>query len=479
MPKTSKKSGKKKKKQPITRPRGMRDIMGEEFYAYQGFFEKASEIALYYGFSPIETPIIEKEEVFTSGVGAETDIIQKEMYALKTKGRISLVMRPEGTAGIMRAYIEGGLYTKPQPLMLYYYGPFFRYERPQKGRWRQFYQFGLEVLGTEKAIIDAIVIKTTITIIEEAGIKNICVRLNTIGDQDCRPAYIKALVAYYRKHINDLCSNCRQRIKTNPLRLLDCNDKDCQSFKDEAPQIIGYICEPCKKHFKEVLEYLDTIGIDYQIDHTLVRGIDYYTRTVFEVVSEIPVKETRAQKKEKAALKEAAQDEESGDNKSDNSKKSEKEDEQEEEKEETQTISLAGGGRYNNLAKHLGSKRDVPGIGVGIGVDRVIEMEDFKSCAPRIIKKPKAYFIQIGNEAKLKSINIIEILRKAKMPIFQALTKNQLSVQLALAEKMSIPYTIILGQKEALEGTVIVRDMKSRSQKTVKVEDLAEYLKKK
>lgn len=426
------------KKEALTSPKGMRDIIGDEYYDYQGVFEKAQEVAIYYGFKPIETPILEKEDVFTSSVGIGTDIVDKEMYSLETKGGDHLAMRPEGTAGVMRAYIEHGMQTWPQPVMLYYYGPFFRHDNPQKGRLRELRQFGLEILGTPKSIADAIIIRSTCTILHEAGLENIVININSIGDKECRPAYIKELTNYYKKHINDLCPNCKERLKTNPLRLLDCKEEKCQKLKENAPDMVSYLCHPCKQHFKEVLEYMEEMGLPYRINSSLVRGINYYTRTVFEIT----------------------------------------EDKIDPENPNAEPLSIASGGRYDYLAKALGSKKDVPGIGVGIGVDRIIMSDQHAKLSPRIIKKPKVCFIQLGFEAKLKSLSIIEILRKAKVPMVQSLAKDNLAAQLATAERLQVPFAIIFGQKEAMDGTVIVRDMSNRSQETVKIADLGEYVKK-
>jgi len=449
----------------ISRPKGMRDLIGDEFYKFQGFFEKAEEIAIYYGFKPIETPILEKKEVFTSGIGTDTDIIEKEMYTLRTKGGDKLALRPEGTAPLVRAYIENGMHTYPQPVMLYHYGPFFRHDKPQRGRYREFFQFGLEILGTPKSIADAMVIRMALIMLKEAGLKNLCVLMNSIGGKECRPDYVSTLTTYYRKLVNNLCADCAQRLKSNPLRLLDCKNDRCRPFKEEAPEMISYLCDSCKNHFKEVLEYLDTMDIPYKIEHTLVRGIDYYMRTVFEIVNE----------EDEKSLESNANNAKSQTNTFDNEKK--KTDSKEEKG--RPPPSLASGGRYDYLARALGSKREVPGVGVAIGVDRVVETLQFQAILPRIIKKPKVYFIQIGYEAKLKSLAVIETLRKAKIPVAHSLSRDRLSVQLAIAEKLHIPYSLIIGQKEALENTVIVRDMNSRSQDTVKIEKLAEYLKKK
>ncbi|OGZ04110.1 MAG: histidine--tRNA ligase [Candidatus Lloydbacteria bacterium RIFCSPHIGHO2_01_FULL_41_20] len=425
-------------KEPLQAPKGMRDIQNEEYYKYQGLFEKAQEVAIYYGFKPIELPILEKEDVFTSGIGIGTDIVDKEMYVLKTKGGDHLAMRPEGTAGVMRAYIEHGMQSLPQPVMLYYYGPFFRHDKPQRGRYRQFYQFGLEMLGAPQSVADAIIIRTVATILEESGFKDISVTINSIGDKECRPRYIKELQAYYRKHDKELCEHCKERIRENPLRILDCKEEKCAALKAGAPDSLAYLCSDCKDHFKEVLEYLEEMKIPYNLDKTLVRGLNYYTRTVFEFLqnfSEIEGEENKL------------------------------------------PLSVASGGRYDYLGKALGSKKDVPAVGVSIGVDRVILSSKHKPLAPRIIKKPKICFIQLGFEAKLKSLAIIEILRKARIPITQSLSKDGLSAQLGNAEALQVPYSIIFGQKEAMEQTVIVRNMQSRSQDTVEIDKLAEYLK--
>ena len=275
---------KKTRMEDIASPKGMRDILDKEYYAFQGFFEKASEVAIYYGFRPIETPILERETVFTSSLGVGTDIRDKEMYSLKTKGGDHLAMRPEGTAAVMRAYLEHGMHTLPQPVMLYYYGPFFRHENPQRGRLRELRQFGLEILGTQKSIADALIIRSMTLILEEAGFKNISIEINSIGDKECRSGYIRELTSYYKKHLSEICAHCKERAKTNPLRLLDCKDAKCQGPKANAPTPLDSLCNDCRHHFKEVIEYLEEMSIPYRINGNLVRGLDYYTRTVFEII---------------------------------------------------------------------------------------------------------------------------------------------------------------------------------------------------
>lgn len=427
------KEKKKTNKEPFQSLKGMRDIMDEQYYYFQGFFEKAQEVAVYYGFKPIEIPMIEQEGVFTSSIGEGTDIIDKEMYTLKTKGGDHLALRPEHTAGLMRSYIENGMQSLPQPLLFYTYGPSFRHDNPQKGRYRQFYQFDIDALGSEKSILDALVIKTALTALEESGAKNLSVDINSIGDKECRNSYIKELTSYYKKNISSLPAIDRERLKSNPLRILDSKDEKTIELNQGAPDILSHLCPSCKRHFKEVLEYLEEMGVTYNINKCLVRGLSYYTRTVIEIMID---------------------DEEIG-----------------------KKITIAGGGRYDYLGKQLGSKKDIPAVGIAIGVDRIIESPWFNKLSPRILKKPKIYFIQLGFDAKLKSLNVIEILRKGKIPIAQSISKDNLSTQLAMAEKLGMHYAIIFGQKEAMENSVIVRDMTNRSQETVKITKLLEYIK--
>jgi len=424
----------KNKMVEVSSPKGMRDLMNEEYYSFQGFFEKAQEVAVYYGFKPIETPMLEKEEIFTAGIGEGTDIIDKEMYTLKTKGGDHLALRPEHTAPLIRAYIEHGMQSMPQPVMLYQYGPVFRHDKPQRGRYRQFWQFDLDSLGSDKSIMEALVIKAGMSILEEAGAENLSVDINSIGDKECRNGYIKELTSYYKKHLNQLPSMDRERLKINPLRILDSKEEKTKEINERAPDSVSFLCPSCKKHFKEVLEYLEEMNIPYNINKNLVRGLSYYTRTVFEVYIE---------SKEQNGL----------------------------------PVQVASGGRYDYLARQIGGKKDVPAVGFSIGVDRVVESPWYKKLSPRILRKPKIYFIQLGSEAKLKSLNVIEILRKAHIPINQSLSKDSLGSQLAIAEKLNIPYALIFGVKEALDNSIIVRDMGNRSQDTVKLNKLLEYLK--
>src|SRR3989339_1904963 len=419
----------KNKNQEISSPKGMRDLMNEEYYNFQGFFEKAQEVAVYYGFKPIDTPILEHENIFTSSIGEGTDIVDKEMYTLKTKGGDHLALRPEHTAPLMRAYVEHGMQSLPQPVMFYQYGPVFRHDKPQRGRYRQFYQFDLDALVSDKSIMDALVIKAGTSILEEAGATNLSIDINSIGDKECRGGYLKELTNYYKKNLSQLPTIDRERLKTNPLRIVDSKEEKTKEINEGAPDAISHLCPSCKKHFKEVLEYLEEMGIQYNLNKNLVRGLSYYTRTVFEII-------------------------ENGIS------------------EDGSPLTIASGGRYDYLARQIGGKKDVPSVGFSVGVDRIVASPWDKKLSPRIMKKPKVYFIQLGMEAKLKSLNVIEILRKAHIPMAQSLSKDSLGAQLAIAERLQIPYTMIFGTKEAIDGTVIVRNMSNRSQETVKLSKL-------
>ena len=414
----------------------MHDLLADEYILYQNVFDKAEEIASYYGFKPIQTPHLESVELFTATVGATSDIVEKQMYYVQSDGDSNLVLRPEGTAPVMRAYIEHGLHTLPQPVMLWYKGSFFRHENPQKGRFREFFQFGLEMIGEGKPIGEMMVIQILTLALKELGLGPIIVHINSVGDKECRGEYRKKLIAYYKKHLPNLCKDCKRRYKENPLRLLDCKEIKCAEIKRNAPQSIDSLCAPCKQHFKENLEFLEKNNINYYLDTKLVRGLDYYTRTVFEIFLD------------------------------------------KEEGSEGQSLALAAGGRYDPLAKILG-KRDVPAVGGGIGVDRVVMAMQDKKIAPKPKRTPKVFLIQLSQSAKQKSMSIIEMFRTANIYIAQSISKDNLNSQLSLASRMNVPYVLILGQKEVLENSIMVRDMATGAQESVPMEKVVEIIKKK
>lgn len=416
----------------IQSPTGMLDILPDDQRYFSKIYDTVSEMADFYGFSKIDTPIVEDAELFSKGTGAFTDIVKKEMYVFKTKGDDTLALRPEGTPGIVRAYIENGMQSLPQPVKLWYFGPFFRYERPQAGRYRQFWQFGFEVLGEKSSVIDAEIIQIFYNILKELKLKNLNVEVNSIGDSQCRPYYKKLLANYLRGRESSLCPDCRRRIKENVLRVLDCKEEKCQAVKAEAPQILDHLCEECRLHFKEVLEFLDEIEIPYRLNPYLVRGLDYYTKTVFEIFSST----------------------------------------------EENQLALSGGGRYDKLVKFLGGK-DTPAMGGAAGIDRIVSlMKEQQEIKEAKVDENKIFLAQLGNMAKRKSLRLLDDLRKARIKAVESFGRDSLKAQLSRANRVGARFALIIGQKESLEGTVIIRDMVNGKQVIVKLEKAVDEVKK-
>ncbi|MDD3752692.1 MAG: histidine--tRNA ligase [Candidatus Colwellbacteria bacterium] len=428
-----------KKKISFQTPKGMRDILPEEFHYWEKARAVASEIADFYGFGQIETPVLEQAELFSRGVGMGTDIVEKEMYVLKTKGGDTLALRPEFTAPIMRSFIENGMSKKPQPVKLWYFGPNFRHERPQAGRFRQFYQAGFEIVGGEPdPIFDAKIMLASVHFLEKMKVKDVILEVNSIGCKQCRGIYKKKLQDFYRKEIEAyngkkgglICKDCEKRLEVNPLRLLDCKEERCAELRANAPSILDSLCSPCRSHFKGVLEFLDEVKIPYSLNPYLVRGLDYYNRTVFELFSE------------------------------------------------GEGIALGGGGRYDYLAEMIGGK-NTPAVGVALGVDRIISMLQEKEEGAEIKKKRRAFLAHVGDTAKQKAFALSEEFYKSGIKIIDAFGKKSLQAQLKVADKENCPIALIIGQKEVYEETVILRDMKTGTQENVPVSKIIEKVKKK
>jgi len=422
------------KKPKFQSPTGMHDILPPEQKYFQKIYEVSENIANFYQFQKIETPILEETELFSKGIGLATDIVGKQMFTLRTKGGDYLTLRPEGTAPVVRAYIKHGMSNLPQPVKLWYFGPYFRYEKPQAGRYRQFWQFGFEVFGEESPVIDAQIIQIFYNILRELKLKNLITDINSIGDSQCRPYYKKLLMSYFRSRESSLCADCRRRLRENPLRILDCEEEKCQRIISQAPQMIDHLCENCHSHFKEVLEFLDEIELPYHLNPYLVRGLDYYTKTVFEIYEES--EEGRAQG------------------------------------------ALTGGGRYDALVKLLGGK-DTPAVGASTGIERMIAAMKTKAIRLPQESRPKIYLAQLGTLAKRKSLRLLEDFRTAKIQVSESFGRDSLKAQLARADKIEAKYTLILGQREALEGTIIIRDMETGRQETIKTEKVVKEIKKK
>ncbi len=403
-------------------PSGMHDIFGERYENFEKVMEVVKRNASIYGFRGIVTPVIEDSGVFTSGIGRSTDIVEKEMYSFKTKRGDNVSLRPEGTAPVMRAYLEHNLYTRPQPIKFFYFSPFFRYERQQAGRYRQFWQFGFEVIGKGSPAIDAQIIIAVFSILGDLGIENVKVKINHIGDEKCRSKFKLALRKYLKEKEASLCEDCKKRTKENPLRTLDC--KKC-SAKENAPQAANYLCRDCREEFQKVLEFLEEMEIPYEPDPLLVRGLDYYTGVVYEFVST----------------------------------------------KESSLLEIGGGGRYNELSVSLGAEEEIPASGVAMGVERVIDLMKKEGKIGKNRENPKVFIAQLGEMAKKKALKLFEEFRKAGLDVAESFGRDSLKSQLGRADKMGVLVTIIIGKEEAIEDKVILRDMESGKQEKVEIKN--------
>lgn len=418
-----------KLKSPLQAPKGMVDILPEENLYRRKISKIVQEVADFYGFGTIETPILEETTLFLHGSGPTSEIVQKQMYNLRTRGGDQLSLRPEYTPNIIRAYLENGLFNWPKPVKLFSWGPVFRYEQPQRGRYRQFWQFNFEILGEGDAIYDAMIIQIFYNIFNDLKIKDLIIEINTLGCDNCRPFWVKELKNYFRARRKHLCSDCQRRLKLNPLRILDCKNENCQVFKEKAPKMINYLCIQCRNHFKQVMEYLEEISLPYEINHHLVRGLDYYNRTVFEI------------------------------------------------RETQDNLALASGGRYDYLVEMLGGK-STPGVGGAGGVERLVELMKKRGLPPEKLAEPKILLALIGEPAKRKGLKLLETLRKAKINVAESFGRESLKAQMRYADKLKVSFVLIIGQKEAFDDTVIIRDMNSGLQEVVRLERIVEELKK-
>jgi histidyl-tRNA synthetase len=415
-------------------PRGMKDILPTEEKFWSFVRSRADALARAYGYEYIETPVVEETSLFVRAVGKQTDIVEKEMFSFDDQGGDHLSLRPEGTAPVARAYINHGMLNLPQPVKFFYIASMFRHERPQSGRYRQHQQFGCEIFGDGKPVIDAELIILGIRFFSELGL-TVDVEINSIGDVADRTRYKEKLVAHYRSHRSALCEDCKVRLTKNPMRVLDCKEDGCQKVRESAPQIVDFLSEENKNHFMKVLEFLDEVDISYHLNPYLVRGLDYYTKTVFEFVPRTTNGEGRK-------------------------------------------LSLGGGGRYDTLVETLGG-RPTPAAGMAIGLERVILQLKEQNAAVPEPTRPIVYMAQLGEPAKRKAFGIFEDLRRAGIPVAATFTKDSLKSQMEIANKLGVKYTILLGQKEVLDGTIIIRDMDAGIQEIVDVKKIAAELKKK
>ncbi len=408
-------------------PRGVQDWYGEEMRK-RAYVEKlARETARAYHMEEIITPIFEHTELFQRGVGTDTDVVQKEMYTFIDKGDRSITLKPEGTAGVMRAYLEHAMYGQPAPTKLFYVTPAFRYEKPQKGRLRQHHQFGVEMVGSESPMAELEVISFVTELLGKFGLKDVTLHINSIGCKNCRKAYNDALLSYLRKYENDLCPTCRERMGKNPLRVLDCKVDTCKKIVADAPRTIDYLDEDCRAHFEELKSLLTDLAIPYEIDTGIVRGLDYYTKTVFEFVN-------------------------------------------------SDGFTLCGGGRYDGLIHEIEEKQDIPSVGFGMGIERILYFMDNEGVAFPAAEPVELYVGILGKEARARAYQIVSSLRKQGHIVETDYMDRSVKAQMKYANKLGAKKTLIIGSQELEENQAKLKDMETGEQTDVALDGIAEAL---
>ena len=405
-------------------PRGTRDVLPADSYRWQYIEGKMRAAAALAGYREARTPVFEHTELFLRGVGDTTDIVQKEMYTFEDKGNRSVTLKPEGTAGAVRCFLEHNLYAEPLPCKLYYLNaPIFRYENPQNGRLREHHQFGMECFGAKEATADAELILTAYHLLQELGVGNLSVEINSIGCPKCRPVYHTRLKEFLSGRIDRLCATCRERFDRNPLRVLDCKEKQCQELTKDAPSMLDLLCDECKNHFGQLQACLDRAGIPYRVNPRIVRGLDYYTKTVFELVTETP------------------------DGK----------------------LTVCGGGRYDNLVEQIG-EQSIPAVGFGMGLERVLMLLDGEKIE---IPKPVWYdvFVTYMGDNRQQAFDLVQRLRKAGIKADMDHCGRSLKAQFKYANKTGAPFTAVIGDEEAANSTVKIKRMADGTEQTIKIEN--------
>lgn len=462
----------------VSRLRGMKDVLPDEYKYWNLVIKKASELAKFYGFRRIDTPTMESLELYERSSGRTSDVVTKEMFSFIDKNGDKIALRPEATPGIVRAYIEHGMFNQPQPVKLFWLGSVFRHDKPQAGRYRQFNQFDLENIGDPSPVADAELIALAYYFFHELQIE-VVIQINSIGCSVCRKDYLIKLENFYKERGRRarLCQDCKKRLVKNPLRLLDCKEKQCVEMAAEAPQIVDSLCEDCRNHFIKVLEYLDELDIPYNLNPILVRGLDYYNRTVFEIWPSDG--EATADNEAKSSLKADSQPALTLDAKADIKSQTGKDETLKEADKDLspRQSALGGGGRYDGLVEYMGG-RPTAACGFGIGLERVILKIKEKNIPLKDEEKGDIFLAQLGDQARRKIMKLFEVLRKAGFNVRQAFTKDSLKGQLEAADKMGVKYTLILGQKEVMDGTILIRDMESGIQEIVDYKKIIEEIEK-
>jgi len=404
-------------------PKGTKDVTPQESYKWQYIEGLVREICGKYGFRETRTPVIEHTELFLRGVGDTTDIVQKEMYTFEDKGGRSVTLKPEGTAGVVRMFVENKLFNEPQPTKMYYlYCPVFRYEKPQAGRLREHHQFGVEIFGAPRASADAECIGIALELFSRVGVHDLTVHINSIGCPQCRPNYHTALKAYLKEHYGELCDDCKQRYEKNPLRVLDCKVPSCKAVAAQAPVILDYLCGDCRAHMEELEGCLHAMNVEYGIDPHIVRGLDYYTRTVFEIISNhIGSQGT-----------------------------------------------VCGGGRYDGLVEEIGGPA-MPGVGFGLGMERLLLVAESQGLAIPAPKPYDLYVAGIGEAARQKGFALAFALRNLGFKVECDHVGRSVKAQFKFADKLGARYVAVLGEDELQKGTVKLKNMATGEETTAEL----------
>ena len=415
----------------INIPKGTKDVLPWQSYKWQYIEGTARDVARLYGMREIRTPVFEHTELFSRGVGENTDVVGKEMYTFEDKGGRSMTLKPEGTAGAARLFIENGLSSTPMPVKTYYITPAFRYERPQSGRLREFHQFGIEMFGASAAEADAEIISAASLFLERLGIKDVRLEINSIGCKSCRAEYNRALKEYFKPRLGEMCPTCRVRYETNPLRMLDCKEEECKKISAGAPEITDYLCPECRGHFERLRSLLDGQGVKYTVNPRIVRGLDYYSRTVFEFVSDaIGAQGT-----------------------------------------------VCGGGRYDGLVSQLGGA-ETPAIGFAAGIERLMLLMDNTKTPYPEEEKPLIYLAGMDGPTREAAFGIVSALRREGVSAECDLMERSIKAQLKYADKSGAAFSAVIGGDELLSGEVNLKNMSDGAVRTVKINELGAYLKK-
>ncbi len=407
--------------------KGMKDIMPPDIYIWQNIEKKAREIFASYGFLEIRTPAVESTSIFIRSIGEDTDIVEKEMYTFQDKGGRSITLRPEGTASVVRCYVENNLHGLPSPQKFYYIGPMFRYERPQSGRFRQFYQIGVEAFGSARPEMDAEVISMLDRLLRGIGLEALHFQVNSIGCEKCRPAFKEALLSFFAGSLDELCEDCRRRYRQNPLRILDCKVGRCIEIRKGAPRVVDHLCDDCRDHFNRLLELLEMLGIPYTINPEMVRGLDYYTRTTFEVTSE----NLGAQN------------------------------------------AVAAGGRYDRLVKEFGGP-ETPAIGFALGMERIVEL--LKTTIKYDHPAPEVFIAVVGERAGREGVRIVNDLREGNIWAELGEWTSSLKSQMRRADRLSAKFVFVIGDDEIQSGMASWKRLSDSATEKVRISEIRNFI---